>query len=364
MKLAYPILAVTTSAALLSACASGPKAPPRYNASASPQAQAAQFIEAINKKGNNGVQKVGLTTCQVAFATHQSGSSQTSGHFFDTRKNTVEAKVRQHYYLKGISDAELQSLAEQMCAEGERQLIAAGFDVVPSSQIRQMPEYQEFYAAGTPSPFKTEIAKTEYTVVAPAGFAITDESTTNRAAGGLGGIANAFKQAGGANAATKEATLGFKNGFAPARLLYTVDVASIEERKGVMGVNNTAEVSATVNLQVGGQLMLVPLDAMGKRSPRDETRFYIANSVPTYLSKLPVTDDTVFYSSVEEVTSTGDKLADGFSKVVGFAAALAGGTGMSTDTTRYNVNVRPELFSKQATAHAAAFVAMAAYSAK
>ena len=365
MKSLIPAVSLATASLLLAACASAPKAPPAFNSAASPQAQAKEFIEGRNKQGNNGVQKVALTTCQVAFATHQAGSSQTSGHFFDSRDNTVEAKISQHYYLKGVSDEQLQDIANNMCAEGERQIRAAGFDVMPFSQVQQTAEYQELYATGKPSPFKTKINKTEYTVVAPTGYAVTDESTTNRAAGGFGGIANAFKQAGGANASSKEATLGFKLGVAPARLMYTVDVASItQNEKGLMGMNKTALVEGKVNLQVGGVFMLIPLDGMSKRSPRDETRFYTVNAMPTYVSKQPIVSDEVFYSSVEDATTTGDKLADGFSKVMGIATALAGGTGFSSDTTRYDVNVKPEAFSALATKHAGNFAAMAAYSAK
>lgn len=365
MRLPRVTVPLAASAVLLGACASGPQATPQFDSSASPAAQAKHFIEARNKKGNNGVAKVGLTTCQVAFATHQSGSSQTSGHIFDNRDSTVEAKISQHYYLKGISDAELQNIATRMCEKGERNLRQAGFEVIPFSQFSQSAQYKELYASGKPSPYKTKIKKTEYTVVTPPGYAVTDEDTTNRAAGGLGGLANAFKQAGGANAASKEATLGFQSGFAPVRLMYTVDLASITENtKGFMGMNKTAMVEGKVNLQVGGQLMLVPLDGMGKRSPRGKTRFFIANSMPTYTSKQPLVTDEVFYVSVEDATTTGDKVADGFSTVMGYASALMGGTGTSSDTSRYNVNVKPQAFADLAVKHADNFTAMAASSAK
>ncbi|MBD2859439.1 hypothetical protein IB286_10530 [Spongiibacter sp. KMU-158] len=366
MKSTLKPLVIFSVGALLGGCAlmgGGEKPQPKYDESAGVAAQAQQFIEIKNKKANKNVTRVALTTCQVAFAVKQSGGSQTSGHIFDNRDYTVEAKVSQHYHLKGVTDAELQAITDRVCSQGEQQLSAAGFDVMPAASLIKTSEFQDLKESGKDSPLKFKVKSTEYSVFAPTGYRVTDEATAN--AGLTGGLTNAFKQMGGANPASKEATLAHRLGVTPARLMFVVDMASItENKKGLLGMNQTAMVEGKVNLQVGGTLMLVPPGKMSQTMPGSDKWTYGAHMVPTYFTKHALFTDEAFYSSVEDSTTTGDKVSDGITTALGYLSALGGGTGKKSKTSRYDVNVVPDKFSALILKNGMNFVDMAAYSAK
>jgi len=123
-----PLVPLTLGLVLLSGCASTPSAPPpAFNPALDAASQVPSFIQSANTKTRGDSTRVALTSCVVAFGTKTSGFAQTKAGTFayqDPDKARVEAKVSTLYQLEGLSDAQLQSITDAICARAEQQLVA------------------------------------------------------------------------------------------------------------------------------------------------------------------------------------------------------------------------------------------------
>jgi len=337
----------------LTGCASAPKAAPVYDANANALAQAATFIGDNGKsKHLAGVRKVAVTACNVLFAEHSAAHAQTGSGIFGTAGNTVraEAKVSVLYTLNGLDDAAMQQMTTEICINAEQRLTAAGFDVLPRSELMASEAFKALLAAGKSSPFNYKTpgrgSKTTYKVFAADGYTVYDP----RYIGTASGLGQAFKAISGDSAVQLEARVMDELKVSGVAINVLVDFAKLEgkgQTKAVtLGDTNRAEIKHDVDLGISGEIAFKPVDQLGcwdrfgKRECMPNN-----NGLPTFSSKMPVTTKDIFYKEVVDTTTTGDKLASAATKALAFLA-MAGGVngGTSVDTTRYSVEVEPEQF--------------------
>ena len=85
------------------------------------------------------------------------------------------------------------------------------------------------------------------------------------------------------------------------------------------------------------------------------------NHMPVFSTTNALATANTFYSSIEDVTTTSDKLTSGFTKSLGFLSAMSG-TSSSTarDITRYQVNLIPASYDAESKELASGLLEMAA----
>lgn len=345
------------AALLASACATGPEAVPDFDANASLDAQVDTFIEVerSTRKRIKSVQTLAVTSCNVLFALKSSATASTGGGLFSSAGNTsrAEAKVSQIYSLEGVGDAELQPLADQICADTEQRLAAAGFAVKPHAEVRANPHFAKFTASGKAAPFAHSIgngdAKQEYRLFTRSGESVHGASYLGTA----GGLMQAFKAVGSDSSWHHEARLMSDLGVDAVHLDVLVDFATMassgQHRASQITSTNSAEVSGEARLAISGKLRIVPLadlkcwDRFGNHECAE------IHDAAQVGSKLPVSGGEPFYESLVETTTTGDRVSSGLTKALSVISALGGVSGVSSiDVSRYMVTVRPEVYSAAA----------------
>lgn len=374
MTSARLITCAISSTLLLSGCASTPVSAPAFNAGADAKSQAAAFI------GNNGqqkyladVNKVALTGCNVLFAETSSATSGTDGGLFANSGNyrRSETQVNVYYTLEGMSDEAMQRIANEVCADAERRLAAAGFDVVPKAELLKNDAFKALLASGKPSPYQFKIPSkknnTTYKVFAADGFTVYD----NRYIGTAGGLGQAFKAAGGNAAWQQEAKVMQELGVTAVSTSMLVDFAALEGdggQKAFRLVNkNTAEVSHGVNLGITGEVVFRPHSKMKCYKGWGDTQNCIPDHkiVPSFNSTNPVTISEKFYKEVVDTTKTSDKVGGAVTKGLSVMAAMGGLGGVSGyDITRYTVDVEPQQFAASSRKGLNGFLDMVFVSAK
>lgn len=360
------ILPFATGITFLAGCASTPPAPV-FNPSSSIQSQADSFITANKEaaKAMSKVKRVFVTGCNVMLAENSSASSSTHAGLFGDVGNSSRAdtKVSVTYKLSGVTDAQQQSMANDICANAENKLKAAGFDIIPLSEFQNEDTFKKLQASGRSSPFiyKSGSAKdgsTSYKVFAPTGYTVYDQRYIGMAAG----LATAFKQAAGTSAIQMEGLLMSKLDASAVNINIMVDFAKLQtDGKGSMLANkNSASVAHEVDLGITGEVKFMPRDKLKcwKRFGKDECM--LTGQVPMLSSKAPVTTKEKFYTAINDTTTTGDKIGSGISKGIGMAMALAGtSNSVSYSITRYQVEVIPASFTKVANTGVDGFLDMA-----
>lgn len=334
-------------------CASAPKAPPAFDPNASALAQAATFIADNGKtKALKDIKRVVVTGCNVLFAENSAASAATGDGMFAMHSGAgssrVDSTVSVIYTLKGVSDAQQQKMANEICAGAETRLRAAGFEVVPTAEALKADAFKALLAAGKQSPFNFKSPgknnKTTYNIFAPTGYTVYDQ----RYLGTVGGLGQAFKAAAGNSAVQMEGLLMKQLNASAVSINVMVDFAQLQsdgKQSGWSG-KNSANVSHGVALGITGLIDIKPLDQLKcwKRFGKEEC---MLNGVtPTFVSKLPVTTNEKFYSDITNATTTGDKVAAGFTKTLATLSALSGTNSRSFETTRYQVNAQPAAFEK------------------
>lgn len=348
-----------TLLALVSGCAvTGGTSAPDYNASGSAAGQAGTFIEASNEKHMKGVNKVGVLSCNVMFGMTSAASASTSGGFragADRATGTIsrsDVKVTVTYTVDGVEDSELQRIADAACADAETQLAGAGFQVVPLATLRANPNYRKIQEGGRPSPFeyKEKRGGTRYLVLARTGETVTDSRYT----GAGQGFAQSFKAVAGDATEQLEGQLIKDLGMTGVNINLLVDFASLESdgHKTFAGLanKNSAKVKADIQLAVTGDLRFQPLPAQKcwKEYGKEKCQIKL-NQQPVFATRQPVASDRPFYTSIDNVTTTGDKVTSGLTKAVGMLSALSGTSSkVARDITRYQVNVMPEVYEAEA----------------
>lgn len=340
--------------AFLSGCAATAPKTPVFDPAGSVQAQAATFIGDNGKlKYLKGVKKVAVTGCNVLFAENSSATAGTEGGLFSTAGGVSrsEAKVSVLYSMSGLSDADMQRMTNQICADAEKRLAAAGFDVLPTAALAKNEAFQQLLTAGKASPFNyktpTKGSKTTYKVFAPTGYTVYDP----RYIGVAGGLGQAFKAAGGNSAAQLETRIMKQLDVSAVSVNLLVDFAQLQSDGAAKGFRlaskDSAEVKHGVNLGVTGQIDFKPNGEMKcwKRFGKDECMLNVVP--PAFSSKQAVTTSEQFYKAVVNATTTGDKAAAAFTKGLSMLAAAGGLSGTSSvDITRYRVEVEPAQFER------------------
>ena len=337
----------------LAGCASAPTATPVYDAQADALAQASTFVGDNGKsKYLAGVNKVAVTACNVLFAETSAAHAQTGSGIFGEAGNTVraEAKVSVLYTLDGLDDAVMQQMTTEICANAEQRLTAAGFDVLSRSELMASESFKALLASGKASPFHYKTpgrgSKTTYKAFAADGYTVYDP----RYIGTVSGLGQAFKAMSGDSAVQLEARVMDELKVSGVAINVLVDFAKLEGKGQTKAVTladtNRAEIKHEVDLGISGEIVFKPVDQLGcwdrfgKRECMPNNKGF-----PTFSSKTPVTTKDQFYTQVVDTTTTGDKVAAVATKALAFLA-LAGGVsgGTTVDTTRYSVEVEPELF--------------------
>lgn len=375
MSHALPRGAVSLMAIALASCASTPDAPPKFDPQASIDAQINTFVttEKLTPKRLAGTGKLAITGCNVLFATYSSASASTSGGLFGEVGNTkrVEAKVSQFYTLAGLSDADMQAMADRICANAETKLTAAGFSVVPHVAIQADPNFQPLAASGRATPFSHKLGTgkggtaQKYQVFTRTGETIHSASYL----GTVGGLAQAFKAAGGNSSWQNETRLMQSLGASAVHLDVLVDFASPESSGHAsatqIGQTNSASVDVDVRLAAAGRMDIMPLSELKCWERFGKNECNPIHEPARVLSKLAVAQEATFYEKIEDTTTTTDALVSGFTKVMG-AITLLGGQGGSqkVDITRYTVTVTPQKYGEMAELASDQFVTMATRLAK
>jgi hypothetical protein len=358
----------TAAAAFLFTTGFGKKdaPPPAYDPAASAAGQAATFIAANKPAGKGkmqGVGKVALTSCSVMFAFRSNAAAGTSGGLFSEAGGVTraEAKVVVEYNLNGMDEAATQALANEICAEAEGRLTAAGFDVMPASELAGNAHYQAMHANGQPSPreYKMPGGNTRYMVYAPPGQQLVDPRYAK-----LGGALAAAK---GQTPEQHEARMADELQVTPVRVNMLVDFASVQgdgnKALGGLASKDSAEVTADVRLAVTGEVVLRPIsEYQCWKSPKGgrDCGIDAYKSAPAFSTGSPVVSADPFYTEVVDQTSKSEKATGAITKGVAIGAALMGVKGgMSTSITKYGVNVEPGQYGTEVKKYALAFIDMA-----
>ena len=358
-------LLIVLPAALLVGCAAGSAdkpPPPPYNPTADSRSQSAEFIAANNEKKRGSSNKLALTSCNVVFGVRTGGNSSTHSGMFEPTAGTLQAKIVQWYELEGVSDAQMQSITDRICADAEQQLQQAGFELMPQAQLMATSQYQELAAKGRPGPVEWEVAKSEYKVFAPTGRTVFDQ----RFDSGAKGIANIFKAATRSNPDALEGKLVNELGITGAHVDYIVDFASVagrDDSKGFLGRmagQDQAEVTSTVELAISGSLKLVTPESINCHKLGCDTYHTMW---PAYKSSRPLLAGSNFYTDVVDAESTAGKVAEGFATALGWLTAMAGGSGAKYNLSKWAVQADPARYASLAEQYSQHFVTMAAKSA-
>ena len=358
------MLAALPLVALVAGCATTATKLPDYNPSASAVSQADNFIMAKNEKHMKGVGKVGVTSCNVMFGMTSAASASTSGGIFsdtgDTRR--VDTRVTVTYTMKGIEESELQRWANAACDNAEKQLASSGFEVVPHATIKANEHYQAFHKGGRASPFEYKGGgDTRYLVLAREGETISD----TRYIGTARGLGQAFKAAAGNSSEQHEGRLIKELGMTAVNINILIDFAEMKsdghKTFGGLGNKDSANVNTKVQLAARGDLRFKPVTKQKcwKRFGKEECMINY-NQQPVFATSRAVATNAPFYRSIDNVTTTGDKITAGVSKALATFSALGGVSSSSVDITRYQVNVVPTSYKTEQEKLSGGLVSMAA----
>lgn len=337
---------------------------PQYDMNATPQSQAATFIGVQNPKYLAEVKKVFIGECNVLFGETTAASAGTSSGMFESNAGKVQKKVSSIYYLKGLTEEQMQSMADSICNDAEARLKAAGYEVVDRAALTANPAYAKMTANGKKSPYEFKVGKnTTYKV-----FAANGASVFNMAyLGAGGGLKMAMQAASGSAPVFGEGLLVDEYQAAAVKINALLDFSEVESNDSKWDKwtkKETAEVKGKVRFAAKGTIDFVPVSTVkcGKRFGNKECanngKFVRMNL------KLPVTTDEKFYTDISDATTKGDKIAGAISSTIGMLAALSGGAGMSGSVKRTNVTVDPAAYASVAQKTVGNFVDMALHRAK
>lgn len=345
-NIVYPIII----GGLITGCGGMSKPDHKFDQSQSTASQAAQFIDARNTKNNKNLDKIAITSCNVLVGEMTSGSAETGVGAFapsSESKGRVDAKVSSFYYLRGISDDQLQQLAEDLCAQAE-QGIKSGREIVPASELASNEHFLKMHEGGKDSPFEFTPpgSKAKYKVLAPKG-----QKVFNPAYVGTGkALSMAFSQASGNSPLMHEGRLIDSLKADAAHIDIMVDFAKLEGSSDGMqkyASRDTASVKGEVRLAVRGQVMFVANESMKCwKAPFSGKQECMTNgNNPEFILKYPIIAKENFVTEIKDETSTGDKVGGAITQAIGMMAAVGGGRGSSVSITRTGVVVDPSQYA-------------------
>ena len=346
--LRWASLSATASlTALVAACAGG-QSTPKFDPNASAKSQAALFMDVQKKSDITKLNKLAVTSCNVLFGTETGASASTRPGLGEDRSSRGEVNVSTLYVMQGVDNSQLQALTSSLCDTASAKLAAAGYSLVSSSELAANASYKKMHAAGQAAPFTMKQNNgTTYTVFTPAGQSVVDQSFMSTG----GAISNVFKAMGGGGPSVAEAALIDELQTASVHINILVDFASARsnDKKGVLGSitgQDNAKVDSKVSLAVSGFVSFYPVaDLQCFKSLGTPCSMPNAPRSPRVIAKLPLESGEPFYSSIDDIKSTGSKVGEtaynvfaGLTQLAAAAAGSGSGAGM-VHTTKYGVVV-------------------------
>lgn len=336
-----------SATALIAACAGG-QSTPKFDPNASAKSQAALFMDVQKKSDIAKLDKLAVTSCNVLYGTETGASASTRPGLGEDRSSRGEVNVSTLYVMQGVDNTQLQALTSSLCETASAKLAAAGYTLVPGSELAAHPNYQKMHAAGQATPFTMKQKNgTTYTVFTPAGQSVVDQSFMSTG----GAIGNVFKAMGGGGPGVAEAALIDELQTAAVHINILVDFASAKsnDKKGILGNitgQDSAKVDAKVSLAVSGFVSFYPVaDLQCFKSLATPCSMPNAPRSPRVIAKLPLESGEPFYSSIADIKSTGSKVGEtaynvfaGLTQLAAAAAGSGSGAGM-VHTTQYGVVV-------------------------
>lgn len=336
-----------SATALIAACAGG-QSTPRFDPNASAKSQAALFMDVQKKSDIAKLDKLAVTSCNVLYGTETGASASTRPGLGEDRSSRGEVNVSTLYVMQGVDNTQLQALTSSLCETASAKLAAAGYTLVPGSELAAHANYQKMHAAGQATPFTMKQKNgTTYTVFTPAGQSVVDQSFMSTG----GAIGNVFKAMGGGGPGVAEAALIDELQTAAVHINILVDFASAKsnDKKGILGNitgQDSAKVDAKVSLAVSGFVSFYPVaDLQCFKSLATPCSMPNAPRSPRVIAKLPLESGEPFYSSIADIKSTGSKVGEtaynvfaGLTQLAAAAAGSGSGAGM-VHTTQYGVVV-------------------------
>lgn len=353
---------VSCSLPLLSGCGLIPKKEtPKFDAAQPAVSQAAIFVNSENTKYNSDLNKIAVASCNVLIGSISSGQAATSAGFANNDRR-VESSINSLYYLRGISDDQLQSLAEDLCSQAKASLKAAGYAMVPDAEIMGHEAYQELHKSGKASPYTMKLGKTEYKVLAPKGQQVYNLAYLGTA----GGLGQAFKAAAGTSSAQHETRLSDGLGADIAHIDIKVDFAEVASSGGASAwmKKDSATVKAKMNLAITGKVSFVANESLKCWQRFGKHECGANRPSPSFGLKIPLVAGDEFVTEIKNETSTGDKVGNALSGGIAMLGALAGGGGRSFSVKRTGVVVDPQKYAAMSKKYVGYFMEMVIAQAK
>lgn len=335
---------------------------PKFDAGASAASQASQFIAVKDKRPSKTMGKAFLSECNVLFGLETSASASTSSGLLPSsdRARRTESKVKSIFYLKGMDDAGMQALANEICANAEAKLGSTGYQMVPRASLASNPRFQAMLANGKVSPYDFKAGKSSYRIFGAPGSTVFNPQYL----GIGGGLSMALKQAKGDSPWIHEAVLIEELGADAVRVNVLLDFSSLDSNDSGWdrwASKDTAEVKAEVSFALSGTISILPTTGISchERLGMHEC-LPDGNKMAIFSTKNPLLSGEKFYTSIEDSTKASDTVASVLVSVL----AMANGGGSTLSIKRTDVNVDPATYVDLATRSAAGFVEMSMNMAK
>ncbi len=363
MSLQPAVRLVAAASLFLTGCAGMSKPTPKYDPAQSAASQAATFVNVTNPKAKSQIGRVAITQCNVVVADQTGGVAKTDAGLFGETRGRQDQKISVYYYLRGISDDQLQAMTEETCASAEASLKAAGYDVIPAAEVAANEHYVKLHEGGkTPYPFDPP-GGAKFKIFMPKGQKMVDLHYQTAA----GGLKMAFAAAAGNTPQQHEARLMNALKADAVHVSMKIDFAQVQgDQKGFLSSvarKDTAAVTATTDLVVTGRI-----DAITDESLKCWERFgkqeCMSNGkTPVFSLKYPLVS-TGAVIEVKDETTKGDKVAGALSTGISMLAAMGGGRGTAMSTKRKGVLVDPAKYTQAAKQSMTQFIEMVSATAK
>src|SRR5690606_15866563 len=86
----------------------------------------------------------------------------------------------------------------------------------------------------------------------------------------------------------------------------------------------------------------------------------LSHKQPVFATKQAVASPATFYSSIDNVTTTGDKVTSGLTKGLGMLMAFGGQSNkLAQDISRYQVNLLPDVYQAEIATLSSGLIGMA-----
>lgn len=323
------------------------------------QLDSSKYLATDKISAAGGIKRIAITSCNVLFAVETSANAQTQRGFGDTSQR-LESKVSVLYLLKGMDQARLQAITENMCADAAQVLASKGFEVVPDNLVRDNPEFAKLHATGQATPYDYERAGSKYMTFAPSGQRVIDSVYLKQ----VDSMFSGFKAMSTDGPQFVEARLAKSLSASAVHVNLMVDFASAQGNtpSGFLGRltgSDTAKVESKVSMSLTGFVTAVPehkIDcSSGFCQGANDARL-----LAKITSKAPVMGGSSMVTEVVDAKTTADKIDGVAANVISGLAALAGHGGAMISVTKNGVVVDPQAYEDESRKLARQFLDMSA----